>query len=222
MGESVGENFVAHRRQPGPELTVGARSVHQVTQQQGRPPAGDGTQGDLDRAVMLGTPGLSPVIRDEVAIPRGASRLVSGEVRSFAALMRDDVDSHPARITLTREPGQHPAVFAAAFNSGDPTAVEQVYEEHGVLVPEPGSPPVSGLDRAAANAGFQSLGVPIEVNPRHVYVADDIALLIVDWTIEGTGDDGQRVRIGGTATDVARRGADGRWRYVIDNPFGTA
>ncbi|GAA2400924.1 hypothetical protein [Streptomyces coeruleofuscus] len=24
----------------------------------------------------------------------------------------------------------------------------------------------------------------------------------------------------GTATNVARRGSDGRWRYVIDNPFG--
>ncbi|MFE6165805.1 hypothetical protein ACFQ7F_43675 [Streptomyces sp. NPDC056486] len=25
-----------------------------------------------------------------------------------------------------------------------------------------------------------------------------------------------------TATDVARRGADGHWRYVIDSPFGAA
>ncbi|GAB3144667.1 hypothetical protein GCM10027290_23430 [Micromonospora sonneratiae] len=24
------------------------------------------------------------------------------------------------------------------------------------------------------------------------------------------------------ATDVGRRGTDGRWRYVIDNPFGVA
>jgi hypothetical protein len=24
----------------------------------------------------------------------------------------------------------------------------------------------------------------------------------------------------GTATDVARQGSDGYWRYVIDNPFG--
>ncbi|MFJ3969784.1 hypothetical protein ACIPYR_16745 [Streptomyces parvus] len=27
--------------------------------------------------------------------------------------------------------------------------------------------------------------------------------------------------IAGTATDVARRGPDGLWRYVVDNPFGT-
>lgn len=67
-----------------------------------------------------------------------------------------------------------------------------------------------------------ALGVPIEVEPRHVYVADDIALLIVDWKISGTAPDGAQVDISGTATDVARRGADGIWRYLIDNPFGTA
>lgn len=57
--------------------------------------------------------------------------------------------------------------------------------------------------------------------PRHVYATDDLALLIVDWVIEGTAD-GRPVRIEGTATDVARRGPDGRWRYAVDNPFGTA
>jgi ketosteroid isomerase-like protein len=55
-----------------------------------------------------------------------------------------------------------------------------------------------------------------------VYVAGDIALLIVDWSMRGTARDGSAVDMGGTATDVVRRGADGRWRYVIDNPHGTA
>lgn len=129
------------------------------------------------------------------------------------------IDSHES--SLTDDPARHPAVFAAAFNSGDPAAVEAVYEDPGVLVPEPGRP-VVGADRAAANARFQGLGLPVDVRPRHVYVADDIALLIVDWSIRGRGPDGSDVDICGTATDVARRGVDGKWRYVIDNPFGTA
>ncbi|HEX8518533.1 MAG TPA: DUF4440 domain-containing protein [Pseudonocardia sp.] len=124
-------------------------------------------------------------------------------------------------MALTTDPAQHPAVFAAAFNSGDPAAVERVYEDVGVLVPQPGRP-VTGFERSAANAALQALGAPITTRPRHVYVADDVALLVVDWTIDGTGPDGSPVHLAGTATDVARRGADGRWRYVIDNPFGTA
>jgi len=38
----------------------------------------------------------------------------------------------------------------------------------------------------------------------------------------GTGSDGSDVDLGGTATDVVRRGTQGLWRYVIDNPSGTS
>lgn len=128
----------------------------------------------------------------------------------------DDLDP-----LLTREPDQHPATFARAFNSSSARAVEHVYEPDGVLVAAPGQP-VTGAAREAANQRLLDLGPPIEVRPRHAYVAGDIALLIVDWSIRGEGSDGRPVDVSGTATDVARRGPDGHWRYVIDNPFGTA
>jgi ketosteroid isomerase-like protein len=121
---------------------------------------------------------------------------------------------------LADRPEEVPAVFAERFNSGDATALAQVYEDAAVLVPQPGTP-VTGTDLHAANGRLQKLGVPISVRPRHVYRNGDLALLIVDWVIDGTDPDGQEVHVEGTATDVARRGSDGRWRYVIDNPFGT-
>ncbi|RVX47159.1 ketosteroid isomerase-like protein [Nonomuraea polychroma] len=120
---------------------------------------------------------------------------------------------------LAERPEDVPLVFAERFNSGDPAAVAEVYESGAVFVPEPGTP-LTGAEAQAANGRFVGLGVPISVRPRHVYATADIALLIVDWLIEGTDRDGRPVRIEGTATDVARRGPDGRWRYIIDNPFG--
>jgi ketosteroid isomerase-like protein len=132
----------------------------------------------------------------------------------------DLVTFHPDSVALTRDADQHPHVFARAFNSGDPDAVEAVYEPTGVLVPTPGEP-VTGTERREANQRLMDLGLPIEVRPRHVYVHGDLALLIVDWTISGTGQDGEPVHVEGTATDVARRGPDGFWRYAIDNPLGT-
>ncbi|MFF5992412.1 YybH family protein [Prauserella flavalba] len=102
-------------------------------------------------------------------------------------------------------------MFAAAFNAGTP---EIVYEDGAVFV-RPDGVSVTGADVHRANAELLALGLPITVRPRRVEVADDIALLIVDWTIEGDG-----VHLEGTATDVACRGEDGHWRYVIDNPFG--
>ncbi|MFE3317349.1 YybH family protein [Nocardia sp. NPDC059195] len=128
---------------------------------------------------------------------------------------------HTPTVALTADPGQHPAVFAARFNTGDSDSLAEVYTDDAVFVPEPGSQ-VTGPALRAANAEFLALGLPIRVSPRHTYVAGDIALLIVDWEIDGTGPDGEPVHVSGTATDVARRDADGYWRYVIDNPFGIA
>ncbi len=67
-----------------------------------------------------------------------------------------------------------------------------------------------------------SLGLPLEANARHVFVAGDIAQIVLDWSIDGTGPDGEHVHLGGLASDVVRRGADGFWRYLIDNNQGTA
>lgn len=159
-------------------------------------------------------------VGNQVKVPGRTHRLVSHDSVGFTRLMSNMIDSHDPSIALTDDPAQHPAVFAAAFNTGHSAAVESVYEDIGVLVAEAGTL-VAGADREAANARLLGLGLPIEVRPRHVYVADDIALLIVDWSISGTGPDGAHIDVRATATDVARRGPDGKWRYIIDNPFGT-
>ncbi len=141
----------------------------------------------------------------------------------------------------TSQPERLLAAFVAAFNAADPRAIEQLYEDGAVLAPQPGRP-VTGPGLVAAHEHLLRLGLPMDAAMRHAYVADDIALLVVDWSIAGTTTasatipsttipsttipsttaDGRDVRIAGTATDVARRGADGRWRYVIDNPFGSS
>ncbi|MCX3061832.1 YybH family protein [Streptomyces beihaiensis] len=119
------------------------------------------------------------------------------------------------------DPAELPAVFARAFNSGDIAAVDRLFAPGAVFVTAPGRS-VSGDERRAANAEFLGLGIPMDLTLRHTYVCDDIALLIGDYVISGTGPDGTPVHLEGSATDVARRGPDGRWRYVIDNPSGTS
>ncbi|WP_033441936.1 YybH family protein [Saccharothrix sp. NRRL B-16314] len=96
---------------------------------------------------------------------------------------------------IASTPEELPRLFAEAFNAGDPSSLY-----------EPGAQP-------AELAGHLALGLAMTVNARKVITRGDLALLVVDWRI---GD------VTGTATDVARRGADGGWRYVIDNPTGVA
>ncbi|ONI85849.1 DUF4440 domain-containing protein [Actinosynnema sp. ALI-1.44] len=112
-------------------------------------------------------------------------------------------------MTSVHEAADMPHAFARAFNSFDPDEVERLYEPDGLLVMA--GKPLTGAARALANAELQALGKPMTVAPRDVHVRGDIALLIVDWAIPDAG-------VSGTATDVVRRGPDGCWRYVIDNP----
>ncbi|MGQ4730157.1 MULTISPECIES: YybH family protein [Streptomyces] len=129
--------------------------------------------------------------------------------------------THSTSVHPTTVAAQHPYVLERAFNTFDADVVDRLYEADALFVPRPGQP-TTGPGRIPAHRDFLALRVPIRVAPRHTYVSGDLALLIVDWVVEGRAAHGGQVRIAGTATDVARRGPDGFWRYVIDNPFGTA
>ncbi|MGI5341746.1 YybH family protein [Streptomyces sp. CA-181903] len=117
-------------------------------------------------------------------------------------------------------PADLPRVFAAAFNARDTTALDALFEPEALHVRRPGEA-VAGARRRAALPEVVRRRIPIAVSLRQVYVAGDTALLINDYVHEGPGPDGGHVRVEGTATDVARRGPDGRWRYLISNPSGT-
>jgi len=110
--------------------------------------------------------------------------------------------------------------YVAAFANGDIDALERLYEQSAVLVPVPGTP-VTGAARIGASEHLMGLGVPMRAELRRAYQVGDLALLLVDWSMQGTAEDGSAVDLSGSAADVARRGADGQWRYVVDNPFGT-
>ncbi|MEU4623656.1 nuclear transport factor 2 family protein [Actinoplanes sp. NPDC023801] len=119
------------------------------------------------------------------------------------------------------DPGAHVAAYCAAFASGSSALVDRFYEPGAVLVPQPGTPLSGVSERAAAYDHLLGFGVPMKAGTRHLYVAGDIALSIVDWSMRGTARQGFPLDLHGVAADVLRRGADGRWRYLINNPFGT-
>lgn len=65
-------------------------------------------------------------------------------------------------------------------------------------------------------------GKPHLVNtPRHVLVGGDVALMLIDWTLEVDTPAG-RTSLAGTTTNVVRRDHDGTWRLAVLNPTGTA
>ena len=97
-----------------------------------------------------------------------------------------------------------------------------LYAPEAVVIAKDGRTITDRTEIAALFERDIRLGLPLKAKARHVFVAGDIAQIVLDWSIDGTGPDGKHVHLGGAASDVVRRGADGRWRYIIDNNQGTA
>ena len=108
------------------------------------------------------------------------------------------------------------------FKSGRISEVMALFEPKAVFVANDGRTIASHAEIAAKLERDIMLGLPVKTIVRHVFVADDIAQLVVDWSIDGAGPDGKHVHLGGTACDIVRRGADGFWRFIVDNNQGTA
>lgn len=122
---------------------------------------------------------------------------------------------------LSKTPHEHPLKFIEAFNSGDPNRVDSMYEPDAIIIDKQGHF-VTGKERFEVNASFLKLGLPIEEEVKQVYITGDIAMLIVDWRIKGKTSNNEDIDFSGRATDVLRKGTDGYWRFVIDNPWGTS
>lgn len=108
------------------------------------------------------------------------------------------------------------------FNSGDIRNHMALYAPDAVFVANDGRTITDHAEIAAIIGRDITLGLPLVTNVRHVFVAGDTAQIILDWSIDGKGPDGKEVHLGGSACDIVRRGADGFWRYIIDNNQGTA
>ena len=119
----------------------------------------------------------------------------------------------------TSEPGQVIETFINLFNSGDHAGLLDLYEDGVTFVGEPGSPPAVG--KAAVSQileGFLAMKGTMTLVASSTIVSGDIGLCHDHWRLEAPDADPME----GTTADVVRRQADGSWRYVIDNPWGSA
>ncbi|MFF2274120.1 YybH family protein [Agromyces sp. NPDC058136] len=112
--------------------------------------------------------------------------------------------------------------FAERFNARDVDDLLALFAPDAVFVPAPGQP-LQGTEQVrAALEQFLALGLPISMTVRHVFASGGTGLSIADWSLQGAGPDGSEVSLGGSTADVAAYDETHGWRFVIDNPFGTA
>ena len=118
-------------------------------------------------------------------------------------------------------PEQVIELFTTALNSGQVDGAIALYEPEATFAPRPGEE-VQGLTEIrSALEQFVALEPRLRGEITKVIAADDVALVQNRWHIDGRQPDGSPIEMGGHSADVLHRAADGSWRILIDDPWGT-
>jgi uncharacterized protein (TIGR02246 family) len=123
---------------------------------------------------------------------------------------------------LPRSPQELSDRFEQEFNAHNLEGVLALYEPTASFVAPPEGRVATG--HAALREvlqAFLAAKPQMKLTVKRLVHSDNIALMISEWAMTGTGPDGKALQMGGRASDVLRRQPDGTWRVVIDNPMGT-
>jgi ketosteroid isomerase-like protein len=107
------------------------------------------------------------------------------------------------------------------FNKGNIDFLMTLYEKDACIASRPGQ---VVKDQERIRRTFQDIidmGGKLEARAKRVLSANDLALLITEWSINGTEPDGKPIHHTGKGTIVFRRQSDDTWLMVIENPWGT-
>ena len=110
------------------------------------------------------------------------------------------------------------------INTGNLDSLMMLYETDACFASQPGQLAKSPETIRQSLRGFTDMkNGKFDLKVKRVLQASDLALVISEWSFSGTGPDGNPVNIAAKkSTEVLRRQqADGTWRFVIDNPWGT-
>ena len=107
-----------------------------------------------------------------------------------------------------------------AFNKGDIEGVMRTYEPTAVVVGQPGAPVSGDGPLRAMFAGFIAAKANFRFAAHDVVQAGDLAVHFTPWQMTGVGPDGSPISASGLSVAVLRRQPDGRWLFVIDDPYG--
>jgi ketosteroid isomerase-like protein len=107
------------------------------------------------------------------------------------------------------------------FNKGNIDFLMTLYENRACFANQPGQ--VIKDQELIRNAfqDFINRGVKLDARAKRVYYADNLALLITEWSLKGNEHDGTPINHTGNGTIVFRRQSDNTWLMVIENPWGT-
>lgn len=118
---------------------------------------------------------------------------------------------------LTDDTDTQNEIFLRIFNSGDGELFDRLYREDSIS--NFSGEPLTGAARLAFFKEFLAPKPKLQARVERAYIAGDVALITVVFSVDSTSPEGEPVHLEGICTDVLRRGGDGRWLMAIDRPL---
>ena len=107
------------------------------------------------------------------------------------------------------------------INTGNMDSLMTLYEADACFATQPGQLAKDPESIRQSLRNFIDLKGKLDLKVKRVLHASDLALVTTEWSFSGTGADGNPVNMVAKSADVLRQQADGSWKFVIDNPWGT-
>jgi ketosteroid isomerase-like protein len=118
-------------------------------------------------------------------------------------------------------PGEVLNAVTEGINTGNLDSLMTLYEADACFASQPGQLAKNPESVRQSLRNFIDLKGKLDLKVKRVLQASDLALVTSEWSFSGTGPEGNPVNMAAKSADVLRRQADGTWRFVIDNPWGT-
>lgn len=114
-------------------------------------------------------------------------------------------------------PEQVNELLIDALSRGDIDTAITLYEPDASFVSAGETVTGTAAIRAVLQ-GFAATKPVFTIKPKPTVQSGDVALTGNHWSLIGTDAQGEPLSMSGSSYEVVRRGADGNWRFLIDNP----
>jgi ketosteroid isomerase-like protein len=135
--------------------------------------------------------------------------------RGFQELIHSTLKGENMKVT---DPEKLNEYHNDRFRAGDLDGLVNLYEADAVLCPAPGVTLKGAPQIREQMAALLTLQGELSATQLSCVRYGEFALLHAHWIFKGKDASGHAVDIGGHSSKLARRDADGSWKYVIDLP----
>ena len=108
-----------------------------------------------------------------------------------------------------------------AMNAQDLETAVTLFEPGASFVVKPGVVVSGTAGIRQALEGFMALKPMLTIDAQQLVQATDVAQYCARWSLKGIDPTGTVVQLNGRSSSILRRQADGRWLFLVDNPWGT-